>query len=110
MTKPLVYVAGPYTNGDPVVNTRAAVEMGEELIALGVLPVIPHLSLLWHFAAPHPVEFWYEYDLAVLARCDALYRMPGRSTGADREVEHALDLGLPVLDSLSDLRKWANNR
>lgn len=93
--RPLVYIAGPYTRDDPVLNTRAAVEWGEVVESYDCDVVIPHLSLLWHAISPAPLERWYERDLAVLARCDALVRFPGASTGADAEVEFAREHGIP---------------
>jgi nucleoside 2-deoxyribosyltransferase len=94
---PLVYLAGPYTS-NPLANTRAAVAAAERIEAFGVAVVIPHLSLLWDLLAPAPVERWYERDLHVLARCDALVRLPGDSVGADAEVAFALGRGIAVFD------------
>jgi hypothetical protein len=91
-----VYVAGPYTEPDPVLNTRNAILAAEALIAEGYIPYVPHLSLLWNMLAPHDVEHWYEFDLKWLERCDRLPRLPGESSGADREVRRALKLGMPV--------------
>lgn len=108
--KPLVYIAGPYTRPDPVVNTRLAITAAERVEALGADVFIPHLSLLWHLVSPAPVERWYERDNAVLDRCDALFRIPGDSTGADAEVERATELGLSIFDPVDiqsgELRKW----
>lgn len=84
--KPLVYVAGPYTNPDPVWNTHTTVIEAEKIEALGCDIVIPHLSLLWHAISPAPLERWYQRDLAVMHRCDAVVRLRGASTGADAEV------------------------
>lgn len=95
--KPLVYIAGPYTNPDPVLNTHEAIRWAEIVEALGVDVVIPHLSLLWHIVSPAPLETWYARDLAVLERCDAVFRFPGASTGADAEVARAIELGIPVV-------------
>lgn len=100
---PLVYIAGPYTNPDPVSNTRAAIRAGDDLLDVCV-PVVPHLSLLWHLVCPHDIEHWYEYDLAILARCDALLRLPGASSGADNEVAFAVENRLPVFMSVDALR------
>lgn len=110
--RPLVYVAGPYTNPDPVYNTHAAVKLGDELQQTGLVTcLVPHLSLLSHAIVPHnDVNHWYEHDLATLARCDALYRMPGASSGADAEVEFAGDRGLPVFTDRSLLLEWAQQR
>lgn len=94
--KPLVYIAGPYTNPDPVANTHEAIKWGETIERFGCDVVIPHLSLLWHIVVPAPLEKWYARDLAVLARCDALFRFPGASSGADKEVTFAEERGIPV--------------
>jgi hypothetical protein len=109
--RPLVYVAGPYTNPDPVVNTHTTVHVATELVDEGlVTPFVPHLTLLWHLVAPKPLSFWYEYDLAILARCDAVYRIEGASTGADKEVEFARENAIPVFTDREALREWAMNR
>ena len=105
---PLVYVAGPYTRPDPVENSHLTIKAADELIADGVVtPVVPHLTLMWHLVSPKPLEFWYAYDLAMLARCDAVFRLPGESTGADREVEFAAGLSKPVFDDKAALYEWA---
>lgn len=95
---PLVYIAGPYTNPDPVRNTHDTVVFADQLATEGwCTPVIPHLSMLWHSIRPHDeIEWWYEYDLAMLARCDAMYRLPGASSGADAEERFALERRIPV--------------
>ncbi len=93
-----IYVAGPYTGGDPVLNTRKAIEAGEQLRALGFVPFIPHLTHLWHLISPHDIDYWYEYDNEWIRKCDALLRLPGKSKGADAEVALALELGIPVFN------------
>jgi len=98
-----VYIAGPYSHLDPVVNTRNAILAGEELSKRGHIPYIPHLNLMWHMVAPHEPSFWYAYDLEWLPCCDALLRLPGASTGADNEIEQAKALGMPVFYSIEDL-------
>jgi hypothetical protein len=98
-----VYVAGPYTKPDPCDNTRNACLVADELLALGFLPFIPHLSHLWHLISPKPYETWMDLDMAWLNRCDVLLRMPGESSGADREVEFAKSLGLPIYYSVQEL-------
>ena len=100
----LVYIAGPYTNPDPVINTRQATEAGlkvYERTGAGVL--IPHLSLLAHAMFPRDIDFWYLFDLSQVAHCTHLLRLPGASTGADREVEYARGIGLGVYHDLDDL-------
>ena len=101
----LIYVAGPYGQTDPVANTHWIIQVAEEILELGYTPIVPHLSLLWHLVSPHEVDFWYNYDLAILARCDAMYRFPGLSSGSDNEVKYAESKGIPVFYSLYDLNK-----
>jgi hypothetical protein len=45
-----------------------------------------------------------DYDLNWLAKCDAVLRLPGASSGADREVEYAQKLGIPVFYSIEEIR------
>lgn len=62
----------------------------------GGVPLIPHLTMFVHFLFPQPLEFWYAYDIDALEQCQAVFRFDGDSTGADREVERAIELGIPV--------------
>ena len=105
-SKKLVYLAGPYTKPDPCENVNRTCSLATELIDLGFAPLIPHLTMLWHVITPRPIEFWYDYDLQLVLRCDALLRIPGESTGADREVEFARQRGIPVVGSVADLVAW----
>jgi len=104
-----VYIAGPYTKGDVVLNVRAAITMAEGVAAHGHIPYVPHTTMLWHMIMPHTPEFWYQYDKEWLAHCDALIRIPGESVGADAEVEKAEELGIQVYYSLGDFIKDAGN-
>ena len=94
--KPLVYVAGPYTKPDPVLNTRKACLIADELVQMGAAVIVPHLSMLWHAISPASIDEWYRRDLEVLVHCHAVALMPGESTGADAEVAHARRHGIPV--------------
>lgn len=106
--RPLVYVAAPYTSGDSVANTANVVRAAGRLADTGlVTPFVPHLTMLWHLVEQRPLEWWYSYDLAILRRCDALLRLAGASTGADREVQFAQGRGVPVFFNDADLLEWA---
>ena len=96
MSKPLIYVAGPYTQGNLDVNIRRAVMCGDVLVGFGAAPFIPHLFHLWELMSPRPYEEWLELDLDMLERCDALVRIQGESPGADREEAYADILKIPV--------------
>jgi hypothetical protein len=98
-----IYVAGPYTKGDVAVNVRNAFEAADRLADLGFAPFVPHHTHFWHMLFPRPYEFWLELDRQFLPCCDALLRLPGESSGADREVALAGRLGKPVFHSIDDL-------
>lgn len=102
----LIYVAGPYTQGDPATNVASALEAADQVLALGHVPLVPHLSHYWHQISPKDYEAWLAIDLAYLAACDGLLRLPGYSPGADREVEFAKAQGLPVWYGLEALAAW----
>ena len=108
--RPLVYVAGPYTHPDPVQNTHNAVRVAERIQStVLVTAFVPHLNLLWHAIIPHDNDYWYEYDIAFLARCDALLRIPGDSVGADNEVEFARHEMIDVFDDVDKLLEWSRS-
>src|SRR5512135_1374912 len=98
-----IYVAGPYTKPDPVDNTREAIKVADILLRMGHTPYVPHLTLFWHFLAPHPVFFWYSYDLEWLKKCDVLLRLPGESEGADNEEAFARAHGIRVIYDVKEL-------
>lgn len=100
--KQLVYVSGPYSVGDTLLNVRQAIEAGTLLRKAGYLPLIPHLTALWHLVEPASYEDWMELDLSLVDHCQMLVRLPGESPGADREVARAREKRIPVY-SLADL-------
>ena len=98
-----VYVAGPYTKGDVALNVRAAIDASHELMNAGHVPFVPHFSHFQHMIHPREYEDWLAYDFEWLPMCDALLRLPGESSGADREIEFANELGIPVHHSIESL-------
>lgn len=105
MRHPVIYVSGPYTKGDPVVNVRIAIAAGNNLLINGYTPIIPHLSVFWHFLYPHSWDTWIDYDMHLIPLCEGLLRLPGESTGADLEVAEAQRLDIPVVFTLQEVYK-----
>jgi uncharacterized protein DUF4406 len=95
-----IYIAGPYTQGDPVVNTRRAISAGTALLQRGFVPFVPHLTMFWHLVEPQEYETWLTYDFEWVKACDGLLRLDGPSSGADREVALAKEVGIPIFYSL----------
>src|SRR5260221_12980038 len=98
-----IYVAGPYSQGDVAVNVRQAFEAANRLADLGFAPFVPHSTHFWHMMFPRPYEFWLELDNQFLPCCDGILRLPGSSSGADKEVSLAIKLGKPVFHKIEDI-------
>lgn len=103
-----VYIAGPITIGDQAQNVRKAIDAADELMRRGHVPFVPHLSWFWHFVGPKAWDDWIQYDLHWIEVCDCLLLLPGESRGAEKEVEFALERGIPVvhyIDGIDELRE-----
>lgn len=98
-----VYVAGPYTHGDTAANVRIAIQVADKLLSMGHFPFVPHLTHFWHFYNHREYEEWLRYDMEWLKQCDAVYRIEGLSSGADRECAKARELGKPIYRRLADV-------
>jgi hypothetical protein len=104
--KPLVYVAGPIT-GNPFGCVRESMHAFTRLLDLGCTPFMPQWSVIGEMCHPLHYETWLDYDFDIIRHCSALVRLRGESPGADREVEHATALGLPVFHGVGDDRLYA---
>lgn len=98
-----VYIAGPMTQGDRVDNLSVALKAYRDLMHAGYAPLCPQLS---YFAEPFvKVDHasWLDSDLPWVACADVVLRLPGESTGADKEVAHAESLGIPVVEMVGEV-------
>ncbi len=116
-TKPqMILIAGPFRSGtgdDPaaLADNLARLEAAAwPLFAKGHLPMIGEwvaLPVLRSAGAeigdPLADEVLYPTAERLLARCDAVLRLPGRSVGADQDVAIARQRGLPVYFSLDEI-------
>lgn len=120
MSKPIIYVASPYTKGDPCINTHFQIKIFNQLLDDNlVVPVIPLTSHFLHTVHPRPYKDWIQYDLDILRVMDGCLRLTSEhkemnyevseSSGADGEVEHCKKLGKPVFYSIEELYKWCKN-
>lgn len=114
MTRPRIYVAGPLTADTPeerAANITRAIDIAEQLWALGWAPVVPHTQgEAWHARHPHRYEEWMELCRSWQAGCAATFRMEGASSGADREVVWAGGMFQPVFWSLDQSAAWLEAR
>jgi hypothetical protein len=112
-----IMIAGPYRSGtgdDPALiaaNLRAMNEVALQIYRAGHIPVVGE----W-FALPLVEtagstqlgdaifnEIFHPIAWAVSQRCDATFRLPGASQGADEMVRLAESLGQPVFYRIEDL-------
>ena len=105
MQNKLIYVSAPFTKGDQLQNVRDACLAGDKLIELGYHPYVPHCTALWHCISPKTFNQWIQIDSVLLARCDAVLRLPGESVGADIEIELAKRLNIPVYYGIEELEQ-----
>ncbi|MFF8980767.1 DUF4406 domain-containing protein [Streptomyces eurythermus] len=112
----LILIAGPYrsgTNGDPqamAANLARLEAAAWPVFAAGHLPVIGEwiaLPVLRSAGAgptdPLADEVLYPAAERLLARCDAVLRLPGDSRGADQDVATARRRGLPVYHDIAQI-------
>ena len=109
MIRPTVYIAGPMTNGTGgsfnMEKIHEAIEVFFRLIELGYAPHCPHLTVFCEFMQPHRIKYeqWISLDMTYVEQSDAVFRVPGDSKGADREVVFATAQGVPVVGSFEAL-------
>ncbi|MFJ8443182.1 DUF4406 domain-containing protein [Kitasatospora griseola] len=116
----LILIAGPYrsgTNGDPqamAANLARLDEAAWPVFAAGHVPVIGEwiaLPVLHSAGAgltdPLADQVLYPTAERLLTHCDAVLRLPGDSTGADRDVAIARRRGLPVYHHVDEIPRRA---
>lgn len=107
-SKPLIYVASPYSIGDELFNVNRQINAGEILTKRGFVPLLPLLSHFWHEKYNHEYDFWIKTCLEYLRRCDGILRLQGESLGADIEVEFAKHYNIPVFYDFDSINIWFN--
>lgn len=98
-----VYIASPYSVGDPLGNVNKSFDTALDLILLGYAPYAPLYSHYLEERRSQPYETWLEINREWVERCDCVLRLPGESKGADAEVTYAREQGIPVFFNLPDL-------
>ncbi|HVS92827.1 MAG TPA: hypothetical protein VHE59_12375 [Mucilaginibacter sp.] len=112
-----ILIAGPYrsgTNDDPVLmqqNLDRLNEVALQIFRAGHIPLIgewlalPLLEAAGSKSAGDEIYQEISYPVAhrVIAKCDAILRIPGESKGADQDIEVARRLGIRVCYSLEEI-------
>jgi hypothetical protein len=106
----VVYIAGPFRGASywqQEQNVRRAEELALEVWRMGAAAVCPH-TITRFYQGELPDAVWLDGDIAVMLRCQAVLMLPDwpRSSGATEERRVALEAGIPVFETLDDLRAW----
>ena len=115
---PLVYLAGPITNGGTATveeikhNAYVAFKVAQRLLDAGISSVMPQLSGLLDNHQELTWQQWMDLDYPMLRRCDAVYRIPGASKGADDEEKYCkayhIDWFTDLEDCIYDFQQQAS--
>lgn len=106
----VVYIASPYSSGDVAANVHVQLEAAHKILDMGHCPVAPLLSHYLHIHRQRPWEDWIGMDLAIIPKMDVILRLPGKSIGADHEVELAQKLNIPVCFGWKELEMFFNEQ
>lgn len=102
----LAYLAAPYSDPDPLVvieRIRLLYLADAMLMERGIYTVSPLLkhAILEHRNLPGDWQYWKDYSLELMRRCDELIvlMLPGwdKSAGVAGEIEAAEELGIPII-------------
>lgn len=102
----VIYISSPYSIGDVGENVSRHMEAANIVMNMGHCPIAPLLTHFMHIVRPRPYEDWMACDLELVKRCDIVWRLPGESKGADREMAAAIEAGIPVAESFAELQDW----
>lgn len=114
---PLIYIASPYTKGDPCINARFQMHVFDRIIESRLaIPYAPLIAHYQHTVFPRPYNDWIDYGLAMLGRCDAVLSLDAtfiwpdgttyletQSNGREMEEAYAKRRGLPIYYSIHEL-------
>jgi hypothetical protein len=113
---PVIYVAGPFraaTAWGVEENIRHAEEVGQALVEMGAMPLIPHAITRYLGRGEVPEEFFLQGTLELLRRCNAATFIDGwrGSAGSRDEYAEAERLALPKFEwtnweDRARLRRW----
>lgn len=98
----VVYIASPYTIGDKLTNVKRQVRAFSALLNKGYAPIAPLLAHYIDVEYPQDYLTWLKLDFEFISRSDILVRLPGESSGADKEVEYAKKMEIPVIMCSND--------
>lgn len=105
--RPILYISGPMRgspeDAGPWENCRRGMLAAQLAWRAGWLPFCPMLNAVWEMVAGvlepganDGASGWLKYDFAIVGNSAAICRLPGYSSGGDREVAVAHEIGVAV--------------
>jgi hypothetical protein len=126
MERKRIYIAGPISKGNLADNVNQATDAFVKLAKAGLAPFCPHWSVYSKSCIPANYKGegticygtvngndemshadWIGVDLPWVEVAHMVLRLPGESTGADAEVEHAKQNNIPVFTDIDSLIYWS---
>jgi hypothetical protein len=110
-----VYVAGAYSSDnvtDILNNMRRGVRASTEVLLAGFAPYSPwldyHYQLMLRDGETLTVQQYYDYSMAWLEASDYVLVLPNseHSQGVKAELARAKELGIPVFQTMEELRSF----
>ena len=113
-----IYVAGSYACagrcepiGVDLISMRAGIEACLKVLYHGMAPFCPWLDYLFVLMDRQrclPEKWYYDYSIAFLEVCDAMWviNQRGNGYGVAKEIEIAEGMGIPIFYRFEDLGDW----
>lgn len=105
-TRPLLYISGPmFSEGNILLNVRAACLAASTAYKMGWAPVVPHLNILEGLVTGNvDRERYMDVDLSLLRACGGLLLLEyhldfdkrGQQTGTSEELDFAASCKIPI--------------
>lgn len=107
-----IYVAGAYSADNVITvldNMRKGMRKSVEVLLKGFSPFCPwidyHFQLMLRDNENLSVKNYYDYSMSWLEVSDAVLLLPNseNSKGTQEELKRAIELGIPIYNSLDDI-------
>jgi len=113
---PRVFVGGPWTKPDPLMNINTTLKLRTQLQDSGLIHTVCPMSdtFMWGIVCVSDYETQTKFCFHELATCDIAVFRRGESSGRDQEIEICNQLGIPFfwddeLQKFWELVKEFNN-
>jgi hypothetical protein len=122
MTRKRVFISGPIAKGNLADNVNNATKAFVDLADAGFAPFCPHWSVYAKESTSQgsdclcvgtasgnetiDYETWLDIDFSWIRASHAVLRLPGESSGSDKELRFAEDHGIPIFYSIDELIAW----